>query len=154
MLCYSVVVTVIVAGPRYIAIVRDDSETGPVVDDARRLRIAGGTPAMIAVTIMVTGRSSVRQICRTLTTARPEPYISPKAEKERIEKTSAALKILGQKDTETVIVLSGSNLAPDKPVRTRDIAAPIMGVSPRYVQMSESRDMLPSWSLPPRTGPP
>ena len=64
------------------------------------------------------------------------PHIAAEVEKDRIEKIRAARKLLGHKDTETMIVISGSKAAPDKPVLARDIAAAIMGVSPAYVQMA------------------
>ena len=62
------------------------------------------------------------------------PYISPKTEEDRVEKIRAARKRLGHKDTETMILISGSKSAPDKPVLARDIAAAIMGVGGLYVQ--------------------
>ena len=62
------------------------------------------------------------------------PHISTEVEKHRIEKIRAARKLLGQNDTETRILISGSNSMSDEPVRARDIAAAIMGVSPAYVQ--------------------
>ena len=62
------------------------------------------------------------------------PYISPKIEEDRVEKIRAARKLLGQNNTETVKQISGSDLASDEPVRARDIAAAVMGVSPRYIQ--------------------
>ena len=64
------------------------------------------------------------------------PYISPDVEKGRVEKIRAARKLLGHKDTETWALMPGSKSTPDKPVRARDIAAAIVGVSPRYVEMA------------------
>ena len=62
------------------------------------------------------------------------PHISPKVEEDRVEKIRAARKVLADKDKETVAVLPQSDLGPDGSVRTRDIAAAIMGVSQLYVQ--------------------
>ena len=56
----------------------------------------------------------------------------PEVEKHRIENISAARKLLGHKDTETVALMPQSNLGPDGSVRTRDIAAQMMGVSEAY----------------------
>ena len=77
---------------------------------------------------------SVRQYCRTLTTARPEPHISPQTEEGRVEKICAARKLVGQNDIDNVANLPHSDLGPAGSVRTRDIAAAVMGVSPRYIQ--------------------
>ena len=62
--------------------------------------------------------------------------LRPKVEEDRVEKIRAARKLLGQNNTETVKQISGSDLASDEPVRARDIAAAIVGVSPRYIQMA------------------
>ena len=64
------------------------------------------------------------------------PHISPETEEGRVEKIRAARKLLGHKDTETVALMPRAGSASDGWVRTRDIVAAIMGVSPRYVQMA------------------
>ena len=63
------------------------------------------------------------------------PHISPQSEEDRAEKISAARKLLGQKATSDVVLVPHSNLGPPGKVRTRDIAAAIMGVSPTYIQL-------------------
>ena len=63
-------------------------------------------------------------------------FPASKVEKDRVENIRATRKLLGQNNTETVVLVPQSNLGPAGSVRTRDIAAAIMGVSPTYVGLA------------------